>query len=254
MSIEAKGMGTTSYVSISLATALERSLDLAAHNMANASTAGYKAQHPLLESVDPSNSGDDTQSVSYVKAEGIYVDLSQGALVQTGNSLDIAVTSQGWLGYQTEDGQTAYGRDGRLSVNNEGQLVNLAGNPDVEEGGAPITIPQEVAHLVQIAEDGTLTDQNGGAIGRIGLFNVPSFASASPIGNGLFLPNPPANAPTPIETPQFAQGFIEQSNVKPVVEMIHLMDIQRAYERATNLMSDDNDLTNQAIQRLGRVV
>lgn len=247
-------MGTTSYVSISLATALERSLDLAAHNMANASTAGYKAQHPLLESVDPSNSGDDTQSVSYVKDEGIYVDLSQGALVQTGNSLDIAVTSQGWLGYQTEDGQTAYGRDGRLSVNNEGQLVNLAGNPVVDEGGAPITIPQEVAHLVQIAEDGTLTDQNGGAIGRIGLFNVPSFASASPIGNGLFLPNPQANAPTPIETPQFAQGFIEQSNVKPVVEMIHLMDIQRAYERATNLMSDDNDLTKQAIQRLGRVV
>ena len=44
-------MGTTSYVSISLATALERSLDLAAHNMANASTAGYKAQHPLLEAV-----------------------------------------------------------------------------------------------------------------------------------------------------------------------------------------------------------
>ena len=60
-------MGTTSYVSISLATALQRSLDLAAHNMANASTAGYKAQHPLLESVDPTNSSDDTKAVSFVE-------------------------------------------------------------------------------------------------------------------------------------------------------------------------------------------
>lgn len=247
-------MGTTSYVSISLATALERSLDLAAHNMANASTAGYKAQHPLLEAVDPSNSGDETQAVSFVKDNGIYVDLTQGALVQTGNSLDIAVTGQGWLGYQTEDGQTAYGRDGRLSVDADGQLVNLAGNPVVDEGGAPINIPQDVAHLVQIAQDGTLTDQNGGTLGRIGLFNVPSFASASPLGNGLFLPHPGAAAPTPVENAQFAQGFIEQSNVKPVVEMIHLMDIQRAYERATHLMTDENELTKQAIQRLGRVV
>ena len=247
-------MGTTSYVSISLATALERSLDMAAHNMANASTAGYKAQHPLLEAVDPKNSGDDTQAVSFVKDSGVYVDLSQGALVQTGNSLDVAVTGEGWLGYLTADGQTAYGRDGRLSVDAEGQLVNLAGNPVVDEGGAPITLPQDVGHLVQIAKDGTLTDQTGGILGRIGLFNVPNFDSAAPLGNGLFLPNPNANAPTPVENAQFAQGFIEQSNVQPVVEMIHLMDIQRAYERATHLMSDENELTKQAIQRLGRVV
>lgn len=247
-------MGTTSYVSISLATALERSLNLAAHNMANASTAGYKAQHPLMESVDPTNSGDTTQAVSFVKDNGLYVDLSQGALVQTGNSLDIAVSGQGWLGYQTEDGQTAYGRDGRLTVDAEGQLVNLAGNAVVDDAGAPITIPQEVAHLIQIAQDGTITDQAGSSIGRIGMFDVPSFASATPLGNGLFLPHPEAAAATPLEGGQVAQGFIEQSNVKPVVEMIHLMDIQRAYERATHLMSDDNELTKQAIQRLGRVV
>lgn len=247
-------MGTTSYVSISLATALERSLNLAAHNMANASTAGYKAQHPLMESVDPTNSGDTTQAVSFVKDNGLYVDLSQGALVQTGNTLDIAVSGQGWLGYQTEDGQTAYGRDGRLTVDAEGQLVNLAGNAVVDDAGAPITIPQEVAHLIQIAQDGTITDQAGSSIGRIGMFDVPSFSSATPLGNGLFLPHPDAAAATPLEGGQVAQGFIEQSNVKPVVEMIHLMDIQRAYERATHLMSDDNELTKQAIQRLGRVV
>ena len=247
-------MGTLSYVSISLATALQRSLDMAAHNMANASTAGYKAQHPLLEATDPTNSSDPTEAVSFVQDKGLYVDLTQGSLVQTGNTLDVAVTGGGWMGYQTEDGQTAYGRDGRLAVDAEGQLVNVAGNPVVDDAGAPIVVPQETAHLVQIAQDGTITDQNGGAIGRIGLFNVPNFASATPLGNGLHLPHPQAAAPTPFENGQFAQGFIEQSNVKPVVEMIHLMDIQRAYERATQLMTDDNELSKQAIQRLGRVV
>lgn len=247
-------MGTTSYVSISLATALQRSLDLAAHNMANASTAGYKAQHPLLESVDPTNSSDDTKAVSFVEDKGIYVDLSQGAMFQTGNSLDVAVNGPGWLGYQTEDGQVAYGRDGRMTVDTNGQLVNLAGNPVVDDAGAPIVIPQDVAHLVQIAEDGTIADQNGAPLGRIGLYNVPSFASATPLGNGLFLPHPEAQPPAPLENARMSQGFIEQSNVKPVVEMIHLMDIQRAYERAATLMTDDNELTKQAIQRLGRVV
>lgn len=246
-------METTTYVSISLATALERSLDIAAHNMANASTAGYKAQHPLMEATNLKG-GDDTQNISYVQDKGIYVDLSQGSLVETGNSLDVAVNGQGWLAYQTEDGQTAYGRDGRFAVNNEGTLVTLAGNPVLDAGGAPINIPQEVAHLIQIAQDGTIADQNGTPFGQLGLFDVPNFAAATPLGAGLFLPNPQADAPTPLENGQFAQGYIEQSNVQPVMEMIHLMDIQRAYERASTLMTDDNDLTKQAIQRLGRVV
>lgn len=247
-------MGTTTYVSISAATALEKSLDLAAHNMANASTAGFKAQQPLIDTVNPQSSGDDTQTVSYVKDNGIYVDLTQGAMVRTGNSLDVAVAGEGWLSYQTADGQTAYGRDGRFSIDIDGQLVTVSGSPVLDTGGAPITIPQDVSHSILIAPDGTITDQNGGNIGQIGLFDVPNFASAQPLGNGMFLPNPDAGAIQPSQTAGLEQGFIEQSNVKPVVEMIHLMDIQRAYERATKLMSNENELIKQAIQRLGRVV
>lgn len=245
-------MGTTNYVSLSLATALERSLDLAAHNMANASTAGYKAQHPLLEAVDPSNSGDETQAVNYVQDKGIFVDMTQGTMVPTGNPLDIAVNGEFFLGFEAPGGEVAYGRDGRLTVDADGQLVTLAGSPVVDISGAPITVPPEVATAVTIATDGTITDQNGGVIGRIGLFSVDNPNLLAPIGNGLFLAGGAQAEQT--EDGSMSQGFIEQSNVKPVVEMINLMDIQRAYERAVKLMNDENELTKQAIQRLGRVL
>ncbi|SHH78396.1 flagellar hook-basal body complex protein [Cognatishimia maritima] len=245
-------MGTTNYVSLSLATALERSLDLAAHNMANASTAGYKAQHPILEAVDPANTGDSTQAVNYVQDKGIFVDMAQGSLVPTGNPLDVAVNGDAFLGYEAPGGEIAYGRDGRLTVDPEGQLVTLGGSPVVDVSGAPITIPAEVGTSVTIALDGTITDQNGGVIGRIGLFKVDNPNQLAPIGNGLFLEGGAVAEQT--EEARLSQGYIEQSNVKPVVEMIHLMDIQRAYERAVKLMSDESELTKQAIQRLGRVV
>lgn len=245
-------MGTTNYVSLSLATALERSLDLAAHNMANASTAGYKAQHPLMEAVDPTNSGDSTQAVNYVKDKGIFVDMAQGTMVPTGNPLDLAVNGDAFFGFEAPGGETAYGRDGRLTIDTEGLLVTMGGSPVVDISGAPITIPTESGTSINIALDGTITDIDGGAIGRIGLFSVDNPNLLAPIGNGLFLAGG-ANAEQ-TETGSISQGYIEQSNVKPVVEMINLMDIQRAYERAVKLMNDENDLTKQAIQRLGRVV
>lgn len=245
-------MGTTNYVSISLATALERSLDLAAHNMANASTAGYKAQHPLLEAVDPSNSGDQTQAVNYVQDKGIFVDMTQGTMVPTGNPLDIAVNGDFFLGFEAPGGEVAYGRDGRLTVDANGLLVTMAGSPIVDISGSPITVPPETATSVTIATDGTITDQNGGIVGRIGLFSVDNPSILAPIGNGLSLAGAAQVEQT--EEGRISQGYIEQSNVQPVVEMINLMDIQRAYERAVKLMNNDDELTKQAIQRLGRVL
>jgi flagellar basal-body rod protein FlgF len=246
-------MGTINYVSLSLATALERSLDLSAHNMANASTAGYKVSHPLLEAVEPTGSGDDS-AVEYVKDYGNYVDTTQGAMLPTGNPLDVAVSGDAWLGYQTATGDTAYGRDGRLTIDTEGQLVTLAGAPVVDITGSTITLPSEVGQEVTIARDGTITDVTGATIGRLGLFNIPDVNALNPIGNGMFLLPDGAEAAEASTTSGIAQGYIEQSNVKPVVEMIHLMDIQRAYERAVKLMNDENDLTKQAVERLGRVV
>lgn len=247
-------MGNANYVSLSLATALQRSMDVAAHNMANASTAGFKASRPLFESVDPSGAADPDEAVNYVQDRGTYVDTSQGALIATGNPLDLAVSGGGWFGYQAEGGQTAYGRDGRLTIDADGQLATLAGAPIIDLNGSPVTLPSEVGQAITIARDGTITDSAGATLGQIGVFRIEDVDSMTAIGNGLYLTVGGAGQAVPDDGSQVVQGSVEQSNVQPVVELTRLMDIQRAYERAVKLMNDENELTRQAIQRLGRVV
>lgn len=245
-------MSNADYVSLSLASALQRSMDMAANNMANASTAGYKTMQPLFEAVQPE--GNDDGATSYVEDRGTYLDTSQGAFIATGNPLDIALSGPGWLSYQTDAGATAYGRDGRLTVNSDGQLSTLAGAPVLNPGGAPITLPQALGTDVTISRDGSITDAEGAVLGQIGIFRVPDVDTLVPIGNGLYLYGDAGAEIGPATETELAQGFIEQSNVRPVIELTRLMDIQRAYERAAKLMGDSNDLTRQAIQRLGRVV
>ncbi|TDK50214.1 flagellar hook-basal body complex protein [Antarcticimicrobium luteum] len=245
-------MSNADYVSLSLATALQRSMDMSAHNMANATTAGYKSMHPLFEAVQPD--GEEDMAVSYVEDRGTYLNSSQGALIATGSPLDLALSGTGWFSYQTGTGATAYGRDGRLTVNSDGQLSTLTGAPILNRGGAPITLPQALGQDITISADGTITEADGGILGQIGIFRVPDVDRLVPIGGGLYLYGDAGGAAVPDDETVIAQGFVEQSNVQPVVEMTRLMDIQRAYERAAKLMSDSNDLTRQAIQRLGRVV
>jgi len=245
-------MANADYVSLSLATALQRSMDMAAHNMANASTAGYKTTHPLFEAVQPD--GQDDEAISYVEDRGTYLNTSQGALVATGNPLDLALSGTGWLSYQTDAGATAYGRDGRLTINAEGQLTTLEGRPVLNPGGTPITLPQTLGQDIAISSDGTIADAEGGVLGQIGIVRVPDVGKLVPIGGGLYLYGEGGGNVTADADTTLSQGFVEQSNVQPIVEMTRLMDIQRAYERAAKLMTDSNDLTRQAIQRLGSVV
>ena len=79
-------MSNISYVALSQATALTRSMDTTAHNLANATTSGYKAIHPVLESI-PDGSGDN--AINYVRESGTYLELADGPLMQTGNPMDI---------------------------------------------------------------------------------------------------------------------------------------------------------------------
>ncbi len=246
-------MGSANNVSLSLASAMQRSLDVAANNMANATTAGYKATRPLLESVSRDGSTD-PEAISYVRDSGSYMDTSQGAMIPTGNPLDLAISGTDWFSYKTPEGQTAYGRNGRLVVNANSQLTTLSGAPILDDGGSPITLPEEVGQNIAVARDGTMTDLNGATLGQIGLFRVPDPNQLLAIGNGLYVLPPGASEVGQSSGSQVMQGYSEQSNVQPAIEMIRLMEIQRTYERAVQVMNDASELTKQAIRRIARTV
>tara|TARA_R110000765_G_scaffold85198_3_gene164412 strand:- start:2550 stop:3281 length:732 start_codon:yes stop_codon:yes gene_type:complete len=243
-------MTNITYVSLSQATALARNMDSTAHNLANASTSGYKAIHPLIESV-PDGSGD--SSVSYVRDKGTYLELESGPLTPTGNPLDIAISGEGWLTYQLPGGETGYSRHGRLVVDVDGQLKTSGGMPLLGAGGGPVQLPDDVGDNVVISTGGTLTNQAGAVLGSIAVVTIDDAAAMLPIGGGMYQLPADAGVPQQSVAPIIKQGFVEGSNVKAVLEMTRLIDIQRAYDNAVKLMGSDDDLTRTAIQKLGRV-
>lgn len=245
-------MNTTGYVSLSLATALQHDLDVTANNIANANTAGFKGERVAFDTL-LQNAGDEHGGVDYVVDIGSYVDTRQGAITQTGNTFDLALNGDGWLSYRTPEGTTAYGRDGRLSVSSSGELVTLNGAKVLDAGGAPIVIPADAVGI-EITEDGSITSPDTGVIAKLGLFDLPGIQSYDRLGAGLF--GAPEDAELdilPALDTKVMQGAIEGSNVQPITEITRLLDVQKAYDRATTIMNNEDQLTRDTLRRLSQL-
>lgn len=242
-------MDSTTHVAVSLATAMRRAVDVTANNIANAGTAGFKAERVALAvSAAPAARG----GSEFAFDAGSYVDTRQGALMRTGNPLDVALTGPGWLAFAAPDGRVGYGRGGELALDAEGNLVNTSGARILDAGGAPIALPPD-AGPVEIAPDGTISSADGGPLARIGLFDIPEPDALERIGAGLLAaPAGAADGARPAEGTTLAQGMIEGSNVEPVLEMVGLMEMQRAYERAVQMIRTHDELARDAVRRAGR--
>ena len=249
-------MDNSNYVALSLAQAMQRDLDVTANNIANANTAGFKGEHIVFESyLHDSADPQVTEDVSFVLDSGSYLDDRQGPLSETGNPLDVALLGKGWFSYRTPEGDMAYGRDGRFVTSPQGDLMPLSGSMVLDAGGGEIALPPGTGDVV-ISRDGTISTADGGVIAQIGVFDLPELQSLERIGNGMFVRAEgaaPAVQIAALET-EVVQGSIERSNIEPVVEMTRLMEIQRAYERAVNLMTAEDDLRRDTLQKLGQNV
>lgn len=247
-------MDNSTYISLSLATALRRELDVTANNMANASTAGFKGERVVFSSYLHRDEAAATGDTSFLIDRGSYVDQQQGAITLTGNMLDVALKGEGWFGYETPQGQRAYGRDGHFAVDAQGALITMSGARVLDLGGNPINLPPDALNDLSISRNGTISSLANGVISQIGVFTLPDVQSYERIGNGMFIaPDLEGVRPAlPDTTTEVVQGAIEGSNVQPVVEMTRMMSIQKAYERAVELMNGEDDLRRDMLRRVGR--
>ena len=248
-------MDNSTYVALSLAQSMRRDLDVTSNNIANANTVGFKGEHIVFESYMHRGGAENAGSeISFVAETGSFTDDSQGPLTQTGNALDLALLGKGWFSYRTDQGETAYGRDGRFTLDTEGTLVTLTGAKVLDTGGGEISIPPGAGDL-EIARDGTISSSIVGPIARIGVFDLPDLQAYERLGNGMLARPQGAGVsmPPPATRTEVVQGSIEGSNVQPVAEMTRMMEIQRAYERAINLMNDGDGLRRDTLARLGRL-
>ena len=225
---------------------LGRAMEVNANNIANQTTAGFKADRVLfreyLTTID-SNTANDPE-VSLVFDPDAYTDFSQGGLDATYGTLDFAIDGVGFFAVEEANGQ-AYTRDGRFSVNGFGELVNRDGARVLDESGSPIFIDPDAGPIL-VTDSGDLQQANA-SIGQIGVFQFEERQALRKSGNGLFTTEA---TPEAVQNPRIKQGFVETSNVAPIVAVTNMIEIMRAYEQAARVVEMSDELARSAISTL----
>jgi len=226
-------------------------LNVAASNLANVSTAGYKAQKEFYKSLTASLNGAPPKSSincainNYSVLGGAVVSLDSGALQKTGNDLDLAVEGAGFFSVQTPAG-VRYTRNGNFHVDSQGRLMSSSGYPVLGQAG-PITL---TSGKVTISPDGTIS-QNGGVVARLKIVNLAA-GQLTPEGNSIYAA--PQGAATAVPDSHVRQGMIEASNMDPVNGTVQLILVQRTAEMLQKAIQIfNNDFNKTAAEEIARV-
>lgn len=214
-----------------------------AHNLANATSTGYRAEEHRLRAVPLLSEALPTRA--FAVDASVASDFTPGPLAQTGRALDVAIQGQGWIALALPDGTEAYTRNGSLEVNVNGVLQTRSGIP-VQGNGGPISIPPD--NEITVGKDGMISlKPSSGAqntvtqIGSIKLVNPPE-ADLVRGADGLFRLRDASQAELDPAV-QIASGFLEGSNVNVVEQMVSMISLARQFEMQTKLLStaEQND-------------
>ncbi len=237
-------------------------LDAVANNLANASTSGFKRDIAVFQAHAPFDvengttgdlPGNLNASTGGIAMADVATDFSDGPVVPTGGTYDLALSGPGFL--RVSDGEREFlTRNGRLTVNNQGQLVtHETGLRVLSTGGSGITIPSDATNI-EITVDGTLWGSDAAGrrtkIERLDLVRPESFDLLQKMGNSLYRTEAslqPAGAEL-----QVRQGFLEASGTRPVGEMMEMIEASRAFETNINMIKFQDEALGQLLQSLGR--
>jgi flagellar basal-body rod protein FlgF len=244
-------MDNAVYVGLSRQMVLRRELDIVANNIANADTTGFKVESLMqrAEPQAPAMTDGGPRPVKFVMGHAVARDFTQGSLRRTGAALDLGIEGDGFFKVSTAEGER-YTRDGRFQMNEQGKVVTEGGDALLDEGGGEIVIDPEKGPIM-IASDGTVS-QGDERVGKVGVVRFDDRAVLEKSGDNL-LKNGSNLQPQAATTSLVRQGMLESSNVKPVVEITRLIEVNRAYEQVTKMMDAESDLSRRSIERMGRV-
>jgi flagellar basal-body rod protein FlgF len=237
-------MSTDLYVAASSQIAMNKRMEAIANNIANMNTAGYRAAGVKFQAA-MSHVGD--EQVAYASPGSVYILREAGPVSYTGNSLDVAIDGDGWLALKSPQG-TIYTRDGRMHMTDRGELQSVNGYPVLDPGGSPITLDPS-AGPVMIGESGGIS-QGGTQVGAVGLFLIANDAHLTRFDNSAVIPDKPAKAAEDVTTNSVRQGYVEGSNVNPILEMTRLIEVSRAFDQAATAIDDSDNLSQEAIRTL----
>jgi len=247
-------MDSALLLGVTTRSALNRRMDVLAHNVANLNTTAFKAEKVVFEQllVDlPNAEGTVGGQVSYVVDKGVRRSFESGPLINTGNPLDVYLSDGGFLTVETAQGETMYTRNGRMTINNAGELSTLNGDAVLDDGGARIVFDQQ-DQTFSISEDGTINSNNGD-VAKLGIATFADPQVLERAGTSLYTASAEPQEPENATDVTITSGAIEGSNVNAIQSMVDLLQIAQSSKRVSDVGSDYAELREDAIRRLGRV-
>lgn len=251
------------YTSLSGALARVRHLDVLSNNLANTDTTGFKADRMAFRRVDPPTDAmantfqapgadfpprlipDDKR---FVDTEFPATWFGAGALHETGNDLDVALSASGRVFFAVDTPLgVRYTRDGSFTTDAEGRLVTAEGHPVRAAGGGNILLHPGAT---QIDVDGTVYVDDID-VGALEIALVPDGAPLAKAGHALFEAGA-AVGPADAADYEVRQGYLEQSNVNPVRAMTELISVHRTFEVINTTMKTYDAMDRKVINEVGK--
>jgi len=249
------------YTAATGATTQQFNMDVIANNVANVNTTGYKKSRAEFQDLinqtfsSPGSLGNQgtLDPVGVQVGLGVRVSATQrnfqtGPMMQTGNTLDMAVQGDGFFQIQLDNGEIGYTRDGTFKRDANGSIVTSDGYPLIPQ----MTVPQDATEVV-IGTSGNLSIRNTqGTFQEIGQIQLARFANPAGLesqGRNFFTMTPASGDPVVGQPGQgefakttIAQGFLENANVQIVEELINLITAQRAFEANSKVMQAGDEM------------
>lgn len=256
-------MNSGMYSALSGNLAAMKRLDVIASNLANASTNGFKQDRLTFESVLAGNQNPPAvppaQTADPVLLQDtLLTDYSAGALVQTGNTLDVALQGDGFFAVRTPDG-VAYTRQGSFRLSTDGTLVTASGYQVLSkagerpEEGQPIKLDVgQTGGRPVVDNQGNIT-LNGEPVASLAIYDFPKPYQLTKAANTLFTAGAGVTPQAASPLTAVVQGSLEQSNVDSISQMVQMVEASRYFESCTKAVRSFDDMAAKATSDLARV-
>lgn len=272
------------WVPLSGAIAQQRNVETIANNVANANTPGFKREQVVFkEYLTAIEKGDQDASLpqkewkpedfyrsynsedAFVKVDGTYTQHEQGQLTPSGNAFDNAINGPGFFEVLTPNG-VRYTRRGSFSISNEGKLVTDQGFQVLSKGAPPSVGPDGKVSISSPPESRSILIGNnkltvslngevfsgGNKTADLSVIEFNDIHSLKKEGNSLFINQNQMNVKVGESKSSVHQGFVEQSNVNPIVEMSALINANRNFESIQRLIKTYDQMSAKAVNEISK--
>ncbi len=240
--------------------------EVIANNIAKATVHGYKRQAAIStpfenELKDQMGASDEiSNQTGGVDLEGVYTVFDQGRIKNTGNTLDLAIEGDGFFVVDL-NGKEYYTRNGSFSVNNEGDLITSNGELVMGEGGKINVLDKNdlnpaFTRKISVSIDGIVSimksdGKENKEVGRLKIVSFKDLSEVKPVGQCLFTAN--SKKAEASEKFKISQGFLEESNVNILDEMVSMIANMRIYEANQRILRGMNDSLGKGIAEISRI-